>query len=92
MDREWLTKPSVSTLHEISADLSHILIGPDVPGTSSYNGTIAHSATWDPKISWEGKRVALIGTGSSSVQMLPQLAKGQFNGTMDLFTTKTDLT
>ncbi|KAI1066746.1 hypothetical protein LB506_012151 [Fusarium annulatum] len=49
---------------------------PDVPGTSSYNGTIAHSATWDPKISWEGKRVALIGTGSSSVQMLPQLAKG----------------
>ncbi|KLO96743.1 Uncharacterized protein LW93_10123 [Fusarium fujikuroi] len=49
---------------------------PDVPGISSYNGTIAHSATWDPKISWEGKRVALIGTGSSSVQMLPQLAKG----------------
>ncbi|VTT64604.1 unnamed protein product [Fusarium fujikuroi] len=49
---------------------------PDVPGTSSYNGTIAHSATWDPKISWKGKRVALIGTGSSSVQMLPQLAKG----------------
>ncbi|EXL38935.1 hypothetical protein FOCG_18434 [Fusarium oxysporum f. sp. radicis-lycopersici 26381] len=49
---------------------------PDVPGLSSYNGTIAHSATWDPAISWEGKRVALIGTGSSSVQMLPQLAKG----------------
>ncbi|KAF5720947.1 sterigmatocystin biosynthesis monooxygenase stcW [Fusarium mundagurra] len=49
---------------------------PDVPGRSSYKGTIAHSATWDPKISWEGKRVALIGTGSSSVQMLPELAKG----------------
>ncbi|EXM21472.1 hypothetical protein RAB80_010040 [Fusarium oxysporum f. sp. vasinfectum] len=49
---------------------------PDVPGLASYNGTIAHSATWDPTISWEGKRVALIGTGSSSVQMLPQLAKG----------------
>ncbi|KAF5624805.1 sterigmatocystin biosynthesis monooxygenase stcW [Fusarium tjaetaba] len=49
---------------------------PDVPGRSSYNGTIAHSATWDPKITWEGKRVALIGTGSSSVQMLPELAKG----------------
>ncbi|KAG5752886.1 hypothetical protein H9Q72_005652 [Fusarium xylarioides] len=49
---------------------------PDVPGRSSYKGTIAHSATWDPKISWEGKRVALIGTGSSSVQMLPELTKG----------------
>ncbi|RBR19813.1 hypothetical protein FVER53590_25108 [Fusarium verticillioides] len=50
--------------------------GPIYPGRSSYNGTIAHSATWDPKITWEGKRVALIGTGSSSVQMLPELAKG----------------
>ncbi|KAF5560695.1 sterigmatocystin biosynthesis monooxygenase stcW [Fusarium napiforme] len=49
---------------------------PNIPGRSSYNGTIAHSATWDPKINWEGKRVALIGTGSSSVQMLPELGKG----------------
>ncbi|KAF5692407.1 monooxygenase [Fusarium denticulatum] len=49
---------------------------PDVPGRHSYNGTIAHSATWDPKITWEGKRVALNGTGSSSVQMLPELARG----------------
>ncbi|KAF4343941.1 hypothetical protein FBEOM_2098 [Fusarium beomiforme] len=54
---------------------------PDVPGLSSYNGIIAHSATWDPKINWEDKRVALIGTGSSSVQMLPRLAKVPSLGT-----------
>ncbi|KAH6984314.1 hypothetical protein BKA56DRAFT_630774 [Ilyonectria sp. MPI-CAGE-AT-0026] len=39
----------------------------------------AHSATWDPKISWTGKRVALIGAGSSSVQMLPYLAEGAYS-------------
>ncbi|KAH7154614.1 hypothetical protein DER46DRAFT_688598, partial [Fusarium sp. MPI-SDFR-AT-0072] len=50
-------------------------------GSGVVNKAKSHSATWDPKISWEDKRVALIGTGSSSVQMLPQLAKGQFIGT-----------
>ncbi|KAL6414163.1 uncharacterized protein AUP68_00681 [Ilyonectria robusta] len=39
----------------------------------------AHSATWDPEISWTGKRVALIGAGSSSVQMLPYLAEGAYS-------------
>lgn len=48
---------------------------PDVPGLSTFKGQIAHSAAWDPSIDWKGKKVAVIGTGSSSIQMVPQLAK-----------------
>ena len=50
--------------------------GPDIDDLHSFKGVLAHSASWDPALSWEGKRVALIGTGSSSIQMLPHLAKG----------------
>ncbi|KIN03267.1 hypothetical protein OIDMADRAFT_119824 [Oidiodendron maius Zn] len=49
---------------------------PDIAGLNSFTGVLAHSASWDPTITWEGKRVAIIGTGSSSIQMLPHLAQG----------------
>jgi cation diffusion facilitator CzcD-associated flavoprotein CzcO len=49
---------------------------PDIAGMKDFQGEIAHSAAWDPEIDWAGKRVAVIGTGSSSIQMVPHLAKG----------------
>jgi cation diffusion facilitator CzcD-associated flavoprotein CzcO len=49
---------------------------PDIEGMKDYKGEIAHSAAWDPEIDWAGKRVAVIGTGSSSIQMVPKLAEG----------------
>ena len=49
---------------------------PDIAGMQDFKGEIAHSAAWDPEIDWKDKRVAVIGTGSSSIQMVPHLAKG----------------
>ncbi|KAJ9613307.1 hypothetical protein H2200_003249 [Cladophialophora chaetospira] len=49
---------------------------PAIEGISSYQGTLAHSANWDTSIDWHGKKVAVLGTGSSSIQMVPNLAKG----------------
>ncbi|KIW63896.1 hypothetical protein PV04_08864 [Phialophora macrospora] len=49
---------------------------PAIEGISSYKGTLAHSAHWDTSIDWQGKKVAVLGTGSSSIQMVPHLAKG----------------
>lgn len=34
-----------------------------------------HSARWDPDLDWAGKRIAIIGNGSSAIQILPQMQK-----------------
>lgn len=49
---------------------------PDIPGLHSFQGSLVHSAAWDPAIDWSGKRVALIGNGSSGIQILPQVQPG----------------
>ncbi|KAL6231968.1 hypothetical protein BDW75DRAFT_247546 [Aspergillus navahoensis] len=49
---------------------------PDIEGRESYKGTMVHSANWDPEItldSLKGKSVALIGAGSTGIQILPQI-------------------
>lgn len=51
--------------------------GPAIEGRTSYTGILVHSANWDTSINWQGKRVAVIGTGSSSIQMVPEMAKGE---------------
>jgi cation diffusion facilitator CzcD-associated flavoprotein CzcO len=48
---------------------------PVIKGLESFKGTLLHSAAWDTKVSWDGKRVALIGNGSSAIQILPQMQK-----------------
>jgi cation diffusion facilitator CzcD-associated flavoprotein CzcO len=50
-------------------------IGPAIDGLHDFTGTLAHSANWDPSIDWTNKNVAVIGTGSSSIQMVPQFAQ-----------------
>ncbi len=49
---------------------------PDYPGQSAFKGEIIHSGVWPKhKVEFEGKRVAIIGTGSSGMQMTPVIAK-----------------
>lgn len=47
---------------------------PDIEGLSSFAGPIMHTAAWDDTIQLEGKRVGVIGTGASSIQVVPQIA------------------
>jgi cation diffusion facilitator CzcD-associated flavoprotein CzcO len=46
---------------------------PAIPGIDTFQGTIFHSATWNHKHSLQGKRVAVIGTGASAIQIIPQI-------------------
>jgi cation diffusion facilitator CzcD-associated flavoprotein CzcO len=46
---------------------------PDVPGLSEFEGSIFHSATWDHDHELAGERVAVIGTGASAIQFVPQI-------------------
>jgi cation diffusion facilitator CzcD-associated flavoprotein CzcO len=48
---------------------------PDIRGLDSYEGHKIHSARWDHDYDFTGKRVAVIGTGASAVQIVPELVK-----------------
>jgi len=47
---------------------------PDLPGLDRFEGTSFHSAHWDHDHDLAGERVAVVGTGASSVQFVPQIA------------------
>ena len=46
---------------------------PDVPGLDSFEGTAFHSAQWDHDHDLTGERVAVIGTGASAIQFVPEI-------------------
>lgn len=48
---------------------------PEVKGLESFHGPRIHSANWDEKIQLDGKRVLVIGAGSSAVQIVPTILK-----------------
>jgi 4-hydroxyacetophenone monooxygenase len=48
---------------------------PDIPGIEKFDGDVFHTARWQPDVDLEGKRVAMIGNGSSGFQVGPHLAK-----------------
>ena len=47
---------------------------PQIPGQNSFQGTTLHSARWDASVDFRGKRVAVIGTGASAIQIVPAIA------------------
>lgn len=46
---------------------------PDLPGISEFRGATFHSARWNYDHDITGERVAVIGTGASSIQFVPQI-------------------
>jgi cation diffusion facilitator CzcD-associated flavoprotein CzcO len=48
---------------------------PDIEGVHDFAGTVIHTAKWDDSADLAGKRVAVIGTGATAVQLIPQIAR-----------------
>jgi cation diffusion facilitator CzcD-associated flavoprotein CzcO len=48
---------------------------PDLPGLASFSGTTFHSARWNHGFDPAGRCVAVIGTGASAIQIVPELRK-----------------
>ncbi|MGW0331252.1 flavin-containing monooxygenase [Streptomyces sp. NPDC003011] len=46
---------------------------PDIPGLDSFPGKVFHSARWDHGYDLRGKRVAMVGTGASAIQIVPAI-------------------
>src|SRR3954470_3439176 len=53
----------------------HIPSVPDLPGMERFRGESFHSANWNHDYDLTGKRVAVIGTGASAIQFVPEIAK-----------------
>jgi cation diffusion facilitator CzcD-associated flavoprotein CzcO len=47
---------------------------PDIPGLDDFAGKVMHTARWDHDADLRGKRVAIIGTGASAIQVIPAIA------------------
>jgi cation diffusion facilitator CzcD-associated flavoprotein CzcO len=47
---------------------------PDLPGLGAFEGPVFHSAEWDHGVSLAGRRVAVVGTGASAIQIVPAIA------------------
>src|SRR4051794_8853357 len=47
---------------------------PEIPGVEDFTGTTVHTARWDHDLDLRGRRVAVIGTGASAVQLIPSIA------------------
>ena len=69
------------TVRRIVADVVVSAVGlfgaaryPDIDGLADFTGDVMHTAQWDPTVDLTGKRVAVIGTGASGVQVVPELA------------------
>lgn len=52
---------------------------PNIPGLQTFQGQLLHSAAWDSNVDWRGKKVAVLGCGSSGVQIVPTLQPGKLS-------------
>lgn len=48
---------------------------PEIPGLAEFPGEVFHSARWNHDYDLRGKRVAVVGTGASAVQFVPEIQK-----------------
>ncbi|MFT4470747.1 flavin-containing monooxygenase [Arthrobacter sulfonylureivorans] len=48
---------------------------PNVPGIEDFQGEMFHSAAWRHDVPLQGKRIGVVGTGASAIQIIPEMAK-----------------
>jgi cation diffusion facilitator CzcD-associated flavoprotein CzcO len=69
-DETWEAQLVVSAVGMFNA-----IAWPDLPGLDTFAGPVLHSARWDHGVELAGKRVAVIGTGASAIQIVPAIAE-----------------
>ncbi len=72
---------SKGTTYSLEADVLISAVGllnvpkmPDIPGLDTFPGAVFHSTQWPDDLELEGKRVAVIGAGATSMQIVPEIA------------------
>lgn len=67
------------------SDRTHVLVAatgvlhhpnlPDIPGLADFAGPVFHSARWDHSVPLDGRRIGVVGSGSTGVQIVCALAR-----------------
>lgn len=57
----------------VASGVLHHPMTPDIPGLETFAGPALHTARWDPELDLAGKRIGVIGNGSTGVQMVAHL-------------------
>jgi cation diffusion facilitator CzcD-associated flavoprotein CzcO len=65
------------------AGILHVPSYPAIKGAESFAGKMMHTANWDESYDLTGKRVAVIGTGASAIQLVPAISAKV--GRLDLY-------
>src|SRR6185503_6354084 len=65
--------PLTASVFVIAAGALSEPVVPEIPGLASFEGRTFHSARWDHTFGLEGRRVAVIGTGASAAQFIPEI-------------------
>jgi cyclohexanone monooxygenase len=76
----WLVNTEAGDSFEFNAVINamgnqHTPLYPDVKGMDSFQGDSWHGTRWNHDVDLAGKRVAIIGSAASAVQIVPEVAK-----------------
>ncbi|RVX69048.1 hypothetical protein B0A52_06761 [Exophiala mesophila] len=86
-DQGWFVKVQNLANGSIVEDFCHVLLNcngvlnnwkwPEIRGLHDFKGKLLHSARWDTEWDYTGASVAVIGAGSSGIQIVPTMQKGK---------------
>ncbi|MEH6586107.1 MAG: NAD(P)/FAD-dependent oxidoreductase [Halioglobus sp.] len=79
-DGTWLLETDQGASHDFDIVINamgnqHTPLYPDVPGMDSFSGDSWHATRWDNSVDLTGKRVLIVGSAASAVQIVPEVAK-----------------
>ncbi len=79
-NRQWILTDSDGTVHRFDVVVSAVGLFtqpklPELAEEEPFTGTLMHTARWDHSVALEDARIAVLGTGSTAAQLVPELAK-----------------
>lgn len=78
-ERHWVvtTSKGIYTAPTLITGTGHLADSrlPEVAGLDTFTGTAFHSAGWDHSAELEGKRIGVVGSGASAIQIVPEVQK-----------------
>jgi cation diffusion facilitator CzcD-associated flavoprotein CzcO len=77
--RHWVVKTNHDTYHckFLLTGAGHLAdeFLPDIAGLDTFPGHVFHSARWDHSVDLNGKRIGVVGSGASAIQIVPEMQK-----------------
>jgi cation diffusion facilitator CzcD-associated flavoprotein CzcO len=77
--KEWVVETSKGTYRAkiVISGTGHLADGhmPNIDGLDSFTGDVFHSADWDHSVDLKGKRIGVVGSGASAIQIVPEMQK-----------------